>query len=1201
MNLDDIREDNIWYMIIGLHVAATALIYSFCFSMIGSKIINELKWRYLKSILCQDTEWFDQRNVEELPTEVHANMKEAQGATGRTIAFIFHAAGLALCSLCIWFVTGAVLACCFIGIFPYLFGIGGFQDEYLQRGEEENEVAFRQSGAQAEQALNAVKVVKAFGQEQYECEKFDKKVNERTVQNKKRAIIYGLTFGLVESGFYFQPGFFMFIGGIFITSEVNNGNSGEHYDAADVVSSLALNYTVYYLGNWFLNFKTLQKGLVCAKKIIDVIERTPTIKLDDDTAEPWKKIDRDILIDKVSFTYQEKANKALDDVTLTIESGKTTAIVGPSGCGKSTLAKLLERFYDPQEGSIMVNGKNLKDINLRQYRRRIGYVGQEPCLLNETIKENLLNSNPDATDEQIIDALKKANAYKFVMKLDKNINSEVGALGGMISGGQKQRLAIARALLRNPDLLIFDEATSALDHKGELKVQDAIDEIAKATTITKVVIAHRLSTIKDADKIVVMDSGKIWEIGTHDQLIANNQGIYAELCRTQEQADALLKQIEKDHSVKNSSHSKKLLKERSIDENKQVSQSIDNNETESEDELNENGRLVKTGSSELVSQNEPKNLRERMSMTGIMIALLPYNTPTYFLYVVLLFSTLSASLMPWLSYPVYKLLLDYTGNDNHYIRHRMAIFIPIIFGLGIGALICQWITSSCLFVLTANMFASLRSSVYSKMIRQPIDFYNSKENSTGQLTATLSADMRVVNGASIHMFFLIYQGFWGLISGIVICYVFSWSVGLFATLIVPVNTIAMGLNMAIQMRSNPRTIQHENQQRLIISDSISNYMTVGSLAQEDVLIDRHFKNQRTNLREDAMESFKFSFIYWIIACSFPWYFFVIFYVIAQNVEDGKDITDLFICLFATLYATVPLTLALLNAPDYGKGREAADKVLYYNNHEKEGSLKSSICDGDRELTDEIASGTIEFHHVWFRYPSSNKDHWVLKDFSLKIEAGECVGLAGESGCGKSTVTQLLYRFYDPQKGYITIGGYHITEFTLKSLRAHFGLVQQEPLIFNCSIMENIVYGKPSATAQDIQRAAQIANCHEFIEREDFEGEEIGLELQESFQDDPRYSQLPNGYKTICGPRGGRLSGGQKQRVAIARAVVRQPNVLVLDEATSALDENSQKVVQGALDKVMKKCTSIVIAHRLSTLSKCDRVVRIAEGVIISNH
>ena len=289
----------------------------------------------------------------------------------------------------------------------------------------------------------------------------------------------------------------------------------------------------------------------------------------------------------------------------------------------------------------------------------------------------------------------------------------------------------------------------------------------------------------------------------------------------------------------------------------------------------------------------------------------------------------------------------------------------------------------------------------------------------------------------------------------------------------------------------------------------------------------------------------------------------------------------------------------MNAPNFAKGRDSADKVLHYDSQPKEGSFESSILDGTKQLAPEIAAGAIEFHHVWFRYPSSQAESWVLKDFTLRIEPGECVGLAGESGCGKSTITQLLYRFYDPQKGYITIGGQPLNEFSLQSLRSHFGLVQQEPLIFNCSIMENIIYGKASASAEDIKAASEIANCHEFIERGDFEGEDQGIEHQEAFEDDRRYSQLPNGYKTICGPRGGRLSGGQKQRVAIARAVVRQPKVLVLDEATSALDENSQKVVQGALDNVMKECTSIVIAHRLSTLSKCDRVVKIAHGIIVN--
>jgi len=588
-----------------------------------------------------------------------------------------------------------------------------------------------------------------------------------------------------------------------------------------------------------------------------------------------------------------------------------------------------------------------------------------------------------------------------------------------------------------------------------------------------------------------------------------------------------------------------------------------------------------------------------MTMTEIFFALIPYNTPSFYRYIVIVGATIVGILLPMISYPLVKLIMDFSGNDHHYMKHRMTSFIPLLFGVGIFAMVCQTITRYCLYIITSNMFADLRSSVYSKLIRQPVEFFNSKENSTGQLTATLSADIRVVNGASIEMYVLIYQGLCGIVSGVTISWIFSWRVGLFATFLVPLNSICSAVAIMTQLKSKPKAGQDENQQRLIISDSISNYMTVGSLAQEDVLINRHFKDQKSSQYDQIKEAICFSFSYCLTSSWVSLFNFWIFLVIAFNVSREEDISDNIIAYFSSFYACIPITLSLLNAPNFAKGRDSADKVLHYDSQPKEGSFESSILDGTKQLAPEIAAGAIEFHHVWFRYPSSQAESWVLKDFTLRIEPGECVGLAGESGCGKSTVTQLLYRFYDPQKGYITIGGQPLREFSLQSLRSHFGLVQQEPLIFNCSIMENIIYGKASASAWEIRTASEIANCHEFIERGDFEGEDQGIEHQEAFEDDRRYSQLPNGYKTICGPRGGRLSGGQKQRVAIARAIVRQPKVLVLDEATSALDENSQKVVQGALDNVMKECTSIVIAHRLSTLVKCDRVVRIAHGIIIS--
>ena len=290
------------------------------------------------------------------------------------------------------------------------------------------------------------------------------------------------------------------------------------------------------------------------------------------------------------------------------------------------------------------------------------------------------------------------------------------------------------------------------------------------------------------------------------------------------------------------------------------------------------------------------------------------------------------------------------------------------------------------------------------------------------------------------------------------------------------------------------------------------------------------------------------------------------------------------------------TSSLMNAPDFNRGKKSANSIFNIIEGEKEGSACSQITDGEVELTKEAASQDIEFKNVWFRYSNSCGD-WVLNNFWLKIKAGTSIGLVGESGSGKSTIAQLLLRFYDPQRGEILIGGTPIQKFTLSSLRSVFGLVQQEPQIFDRSILDNICYGKPSSTVEEINQAAIISNSKEFIDEISFKNDDFEM-IGTLATSDTRYLSLEDGYKMNCGPRGNKLSGGQKQRIAIARAIIRNPSILLLDEATSALDEASQAVVQRSINDIMKKSTTIVIAHRLSTLSRWDKIWVIWEGKII---
>jgi len=271
----------------------------------------------------------------------------------------------------------------------------------------------------------------------------------------------------------------------------------------------------------------VKKGNAAAERVLEILE-TPSTITDATDAIIKSDFKEQLTLNNVSFRYEEE--KVLQHFTLNVKKGETVALVGQSGSGKSTIANLVTRFYDVNEGSITIDGDNVKDITQASLRGLMGLVTQDSILFNDTIKENLLVGNPNATDEEIIAALKTANAWEFVKQLPETIHTNIGDGGGKLSGGQKQRLSIARAVLKNPPIMILDEATSALDTESERLVQEALENMMKNRT--SLVIAHRLSTIQKADNIVVLSKGEIVEQGKHEELLAK-KGVYHSLVEMQ--------------------------------------------------------------------------------------------------------------------------------------------------------------------------------------------------------------------------------------------------------------------------------------------------------------------------------------------------------------------------------------------------------------------------------------------------------------------------------------------------------------------------------------------------------------------------------------------------------------------------------------------------------------------------------------------
>jgi len=1146
-----------YFLIVGAAIWVSSWAEIACWMWSGERQSTKMRITYLEAALNQDIPFFDTEvRTSDVVFAINTDAVMVQDAISEKLGNFIHYMATFVCGFIVGFTAVWQLALVTIAVVPPIAVIGGIHTTILSKLSAKAQEALSQAGNIAEQTIAQIRTVLAFVGESRALQAYSSALKVAQRLGYKSGFAKGMGLGATYFTVFCCYSLLLWYGGYLVRHGYTNGGLAMSTIFAVSIGCLAL-------GQAAPSMAAFAKARVAAAKIFHIIDHKSSVERNDELGLELESVTGQVQLKNVDFSYPSRLEvRILSNFSLTVPAGKTIALVGSSGSGKSTVVSLIERFYDPTSGHVELDGHDIKTLKLKWLRQQIGLVSQEPALFATTIKENILLGRPDATLVEVEEAARVANAHSFIVKLPDGFDTQVGERGLQLSGGQKQRIAIARAMLKNPAILLLDEATSALDSESEKLVQEALDRFMIGRTT--LVIAHRLSTIRKADLVAVLQQGSVSEIGTHDELMAKGEnGVYAKLIRMQETAHETAlnnarKSSARPSSARNSVSSPIIARNSSYGRSPYSRRLSDFSTSEfslSLDASHPNYRLEKLAFKEqassfwrLVKMNSPEWVYALIGSIG---------------------SVVCGSLSAFFAYVLSVVLSVYYNPDHAYMMREIRKYCYFLIGVSSAALIFNTLQHFFWDVVGENLTKRVREKMLTAVMKNEMAWFDQEENESSRIAARLSLDANNVRSAIGDRISVIMQNSALMVVACTVGFALQWRLALVLLAVFPLVVAATVLQkMFMQGFSGDLEVAHGKATQLA-GEAIANVRTVAAFNSESKIVTLFSNSLQTPLRrcfwKGQIAGSGYGIAQFSLYASYSLGFWYAAWLVRHGISDFSNTIRVFMVLMVSANgAAETLTLA----PDFINGGRAMRSVFDLLDR------KSEIDPDDPESTTvpDRLRGEVEFKHVDFSYPS-RPDVSVFRDLNLRARAGKTLALVGPSGCGKSSVIALIERFYEPSSGRILIDGKDIRKYSLKSLRQHITLVPQEPCLFATTIYQNIAYGRESATEAEIIEAANLANAHKFI------------------------SSLPDGYKTFVGERGVQLSGGQKQRIAIARAFLRKGEILLLDEATSALDAESERCVQESLERACSGKTTIVVAHRLSTIRNAHVIAVIDDGKV----
>ncbi|KAG6007029.1 hypothetical protein E4U43_000363 [Claviceps pusilla] len=1219
-HLDDARQaayqsavnDKILYVLY-LALAQFVLVYIHlvCWSLGGARLAQRLREQYLQNLLHQDAAFFDKMPSGEVASRLNGDISAVRAGTSEKVGILLSSTSFFITSYVVAFVKNPELAGILTVLIPAYFTMSLAGAWFIEKYSSRVSDRFAAAASIASEALSNVAVIHAFNANDRLETKFTAHLRAARTEGLKKAVANGVQAGLMYFIAYSANGLSFWLGSRMIADNVENNVSGVTVGSVFTVIFLLVDATLI-LSEVTPFIHIFAAAAASFSKIRADMEHPSVIN---GTSDQGRKLSSTapgrFELKNISFAYPSRPGQnVLRNVSMELEAGKKTALVGFSGSGKSTIAALMLRLYDPAEGSVLLDGHDLREVNTREVRSMIGLVQQESRLFDRSILENvahgLVNSfSPDherlqatllgphlgevaaalrsgktlmeAADQHgpemsdivimIQRAVELANAAQFVEKLPDGLGTVVGATGKQLSGGQRQRIAIARALVKDPKILILDEATASLDSKSEQEILAAIERCSEGRTVISV--AHRLSTIQTADKIIVMSEGQVVEQGTHSELI-EKKGTYAGFVDLQNLRDpssnnegagsVVEENVSVDTELVDEKSDTKTMTPRIPDEPLGDHQSVKDADSSSKKKSSWTSVRV------LFTFIRPHALIALIALAGASIVGGAFSAEA------VIFGHTVGSLTPCKS-------PDYIRSSGNFFGLMFFVLALIEF----FANLVSWVGFG---IVSEKSIFNIRVRLFRSLFAQDVQWHQSEDRTPSSLLGYITNDGDQIAGLSGSTIGTILSICINLLAAIIMTLVVAWKIAIVCLAIVP---ILLGIGL-IQLRTLSKF--HEKHEDAfsksvgISVEAVDSIKTVASLSLENEVLAAYRRTLDAPKREVTAVSFSANLWLALQYLAGNLAFGLAFWWGSEQIFSGLYTETQFIVVVFSLLVSAQLWSQMFAlAPEFTNAKAAIARVteIIELSKNKPGVLHASPTEkgtdietlAEAKTSSPVATGGVdlELRDVHFSYPTRTSAP-ALNGLNIHVRPGQFCGLVGPSGAGKSTIISLVERLYVPSSGAILIDGSDITRKTDITFRDDLALVPQDGVLFAGSIRFNVSLGARPGTEvseEDIIQACKLANIHETI------------------------MKLPDGYDTECGGSGNRLSGGQKQRLAIARALVRKPRLLILDEPTSALDAESEKLLQDGLEIASKGITVLAVAHRLHTIRKADVIYMIEGG------